>query len=268
MVSRVSVMVILFALGAAAQQSVDAVTVVSMPVESLIELPAELLPFQQVALRPSVAGKVERILVDRGSRVAEGELLAVVGGSEIRAPFSGVIATRYLHTGALAGPQDTLLDLVQTNRLRLLIAVPEEDTGVLPRGELTFRVPAYPGNAFHATVARNAGALDPKSHALPVEAEVRNTNGRLLPGMRATVSWRALSPQSLTLVPPSAIATSGKRTFVLRLRNGAVEWVDVARGRPSGEMVTVQGSLDAGDLIARTGNADLRPGTRVQPRVR
>ncbi|HYA16274.1 MAG TPA: efflux RND transporter periplasmic adaptor subunit, partial [Bryobacteraceae bacterium] len=174
-----------------AQQVVDAVAVVSMPVEKKIELPGELLAFQQAALRATAEGIVEKVLVDRGSRVAEGELLATVSGvGEIRAPFAGVITARYVHPGELAGPHDgVLFDLAQSSRLRLVVSVPEEDAGSIPRGDVTFRVPAYPGSAFHGTVTRSAGALDPKTHVLPVEVDVRNPAGRLMPGMRATASW-------------------------------------------------------------------------------
>jgi RND family efflux transporter MFP subunit len=253
-----------------AQQTVDAVSVISMPVERRVELTGELRPFLQVSLRSPAPGVVERVLVDTGSHVTEGEVLAVLSGSmEMRAPFAGIVAARYAHPGAIAGPQaDPLFDLQQNSRLRLVVPVVEEDAGSVPRGTVTFKVPAFPGTLFRGSVARSPGSIDSRTHTMPVEVDVQNRAGRLLPGMRATVTWPVLSQGSVTLVPPTAIAVSGKRTFVVRIRNGAAEWIDVVKGAPSGDLVTVQGGLDAGDAIARHGSDQLKPGTRVLARVR
>jgi hypothetical protein len=119
-----------------AQQTIDAVAVISMPVERNVELSGELMPFQQAALRSVSEGVVEKVLVDRGSRVAEGDLLAVLSNAaEIRAPFAGVITARYAHPGELVGPHEgALLDLAQVSRLCLVLSIPEEDAGSIPRG--------------------------------------------------------------------------------------------------------------------------------------
>jgi RND family efflux transporter MFP subunit len=260
------------ALLAASQSApmVTVTTVISMPVERKMELPGELRPWLQVALRSPTPGVVEKVLVDTGSKVAEGTVLAVLSGAtEIRAPFGGTIAARYAHPGAQAGPQaDPLFKIEQTTRLRLVVPVAEEDAGGIPHGLVNFRVPAFPGTVFRGSVARNPGSLDPATHSLPIEVDVQNRNGRLLSGMRATVTWPVMSPGSVTLVPPDAIAVSGKRTFVIRIRNGAAEWIDVVKDAPSGELVAVRGGLDAGDTIVRRATDQLRPGTRVQTNTR
>jgi multidrug efflux pump subunit AcrA (membrane-fusion protein) len=267
---RVIAGVLLGSAGLCAQQTVDAVAVISMPVERKVELTGDLRPFLQVSLRSPASGVVEKVLVDTGSRVAEGDVLAILSGAvEVRAPFAGIVAARYAHPGVIAGPQaDPLFDLQQNSRLRLVVPVAEEDAGSVPRGMINFKVPAFPGTLFRGSVARSPGSIDPKTHTMPVEVDVQNRAGRLLPGMRATVTWPVLSQGSVTLIPPAAIAVSGKRTFVVRIRNGAVEWIDVVKGAPSGDLVMVQGGLDAGDTIARHGTDQLKPGTRIQPKVR
>jgi RND family efflux transporter MFP subunit len=163
---------------------------------------------------------------------------------------------------------EPLFELQQNSRLRLVVPVPEEDAGSIPRGIISFKVPAFPGTLFRGSVARSAGSLDSKTHTMAVEVDVQNRAGRLLPGMRATVTWPVPSQGLVTLVPPTAIAVSGKRTFVVRIRNGAVEWIDVVKGAASGDLVMVQGGLDAGDAIARNATDQLKPGMRVSARVR
>ena len=68
-------------------------------------------------------------------------------------------------------------------------------------------------------------------------------------------------------VPPTAVATTTERTFVIRVREGQVEWVDVKRGvarnEAGADMVEVFGDLAPGDQIAARGTDELRPGLQV-----
>ncbi len=66
-------------------QSSDLVQVVSKPVSRTIELPGEFLPFLTVSLHAKIQSYVDRVLVDRGSVVKEGELLVQLSAPEIEA---------------------------------------------------------------------------------------------------------------------------------------------------------------------------------------
>jgi len=56
------------------------------------------------------------------------------------------------------------------------------------------------------------------------------------------------------------------RTFVISVRSGKTEWVDVRTGLTSGPLIEVFGDLKAGDEIAGRGTDELRPGVIVQSR--
>ena len=64
-------------------QTVDFVPVVSKQASRLANLPGEFVPFLSVSLHAKVPGYVERILVDRGSKVEEGQLLAELSAPEM-----------------------------------------------------------------------------------------------------------------------------------------------------------------------------------------
>src|ERR1700694_1071262 len=64
-------------------QGHEFVPVVSKPVSRVVDLPGEFLPFLSVSLHAKVPGYVERILVDRGSRVDGGQLLAELSAPEM-----------------------------------------------------------------------------------------------------------------------------------------------------------------------------------------
>jgi hypothetical protein len=51
---------------------------------------------------------------------------------------------------------------------------------------------------------------------------------------------------------------------VIRVNNGRAEWVDVQRGRTSGDRVVVYGNLQPGDRIVQQANDEIRDGTPLQ----
>src|SRR6185312_10626875 len=66
-------------------QQLEAVRVISRPVDQTVALPGELTPYLGVAIHAKVAGFVQRVAVDRGSVVREGQLLATIVAPELNA---------------------------------------------------------------------------------------------------------------------------------------------------------------------------------------
>ncbi|PYY14595.1 MAG: hypothetical protein DMG60_19775 [Acidobacteria bacterium] len=64
-------------------------------------------------------------------------------------------------------------------------------------------------------------------------------------------------------VPTSSIATNLERTFVIRVRDGETEWIDVKTGATNGKLTEVFGDLKAGDEVAVRGTDELKPGGQV-----
>ena len=190
----------------------------------------------------------------------------------ITAPFEGIIIEREVHPGALVGPNSgsgamPMLRLQQTSRLRLVVAVPEALVGGVMQGQIAFTVPAFPGETFHGALSRVAHSLDEKTRTMAVELDVSNPGLRLAPGMYPEVFWPVRRARPSLLVPPTSIVTTTEQTFVVRVNEGVVEWVRVARGPSVGNLVEVFGNLKQGDMVARRGTDELRAGTRVQTKA-
>ncbi len=100
---------------------------------------------------------------------------------------------------------------------------------------------------------------------MPVELDVTNSGGKLTPGMYAEVQW-PISRGDESLFVPSAIKATTERIFVIRVRNGVAEWVNVRRGMSEDGLVEVFADLEAGDPIVQRATDEIRPGTRVTPR--
>jgi membrane fusion protein, multidrug efflux system len=222
-------------------------------------------------------GSASQVLAAEQSVEAARQALNAIRDMEgylrMTAPFAGVITERNVHPGALVGPSTSgagatpLLRLVDTDRLRLVVPVPEAYTAEMRLGaEIPFTVAAYPGQSFSGKVARIAQAVEVSTRTMAVELDVANGDGRLAPGTFCQVRWPVRRSGPSLFVPSASVATTTDRTFVIRIRNGKTEWVDVKTGLTSGPLVEVFGDLRAGDEIAGRGTDELRPGTDVRPR--
>jgi RND family efflux transporter MFP subunit len=207
------------------------------------------------------------------ARQAANAVRDMEGYLRVMAPFSGVITERNVHPGALvgsaggAGSATPIMRLVENSRLRLVVPVPEAYTADVKRGgKIAFSVAAYPGQTWSGTVARIAQAVDVYTRTMPVELDVTNADGRLSPGTFCQVQWPIHRTAPSLFVPSDSVASTTDRTFVIRVRDGKTEWVNVKTGLTSGKLVEVFGDLKAGDEIAGRGTDELQPGTEVRAR--
>lgn len=99
---------------AAFAQSQNLVTVLSKPVSRTVDLPGEVQPYLHVAIHAKVAGYVERINVDVGSAVKQGDLLAELRAPELLAQIAeaesrvqSIESERAQAEAQLAGAQST-----------------------------------------------------------------------------------------------------------------------------------------------------------------
>jgi RND family efflux transporter MFP subunit len=221
-----------------------------------------------VAQRTFEASRAQVEALEGSEAAAEAAVNAVTeleAYLEIDAPFDGVITERNVHPGSLVGQTSgALLRIEQTTRLRLTVPVPEAYVGAIMKGtKVDFRVTAFPGQTFQAVIARPAFSLDMKTRSMLVELDVTNTRLTLAPGMFAEVQWPVSRSHVSLFVPTTAVVRTSERQFVVRVRNGAAEWVDVRRGELNGTTIEVFGELHEGDVVVRRGNDEIRPGTRV-----
>jgi membrane fusion protein (multidrug efflux system) len=191
----------------------------------------------------------------------------------ITAPFDGQVTTRYVHPGALVGPQagsgasTPIVKIETTTRHRLVVPVPENDVAGVPEGTMvSFAVPSFPGRTFRAPIARISHDVDLKTRTMPVELDVRDPQAQLIPGLFCEVEWPIRRNYPTLFVATSAVASNLERTFVVRIRNHRADWVDVRTGVAVGNVIEVFGDLHEGDQVALHGTDQLRPGTEVSPR--
>jgi membrane fusion protein (multidrug efflux system) len=186
----------------------------------------------------------------------------------VTAPFEGVITTRYVHPGALVGPDSDvpLLQLDQISHLRLAVAVPEADLAGLVTGRaVDFKVPAFPQRTFSGVIARPAHTLDSKTRTMPIELDVRNVDGLLAPGMYPSVLWPVQPAKASLVVPTTSVVTTTQQVFVIRYHNGRAHRVNVRPGATLGNLVEVDGDLRPGDQVVERATDEIPEGAELKP---
>jgi membrane fusion protein, multidrug efflux system len=63
------------------------------------------------------------------------------------------------------------------------------------------------------------------------------------------------------VVAPNAIATNQERKFVIRVKEGKAEWVDVRQGMSTENGIEIFGNLTNGDTLVARATDERKPGT-------
>ncbi len=190
----------------------------------------------------------------------------------ISAPFDGVITERNVHEGSLVSSSSMsvkpMLRIQQTSMLRLLVPIPESAVSGMALGvPVSFTVPAFTGRVFRASISRIGHALDTKTRAMIVEADVKNPDGELEPGMYPEVQWQLERPYATLFVPTSAVSSNADQTFVIRIKNGVTHRVQVKVGQTMGDLVeVVSDDLGSGDEVVLRASDELKDGTSIVSR--
>jgi RND family efflux transporter MFP subunit len=189
----------------------------------------------------------------------------------IYAPFDGVVTTRNLHPGALVGPASgpsgtmPIVQIVDIDHLPLIVLVPEVYVGEMQLGQqVAFTVPGRPGETFHAPIARISHDVELNTRTMPIEMDVHNADDRLSPGSFSSVQWPVSRAIATMFVPTTAVTNDQQRTFVERVRNGKVEWMDVVTGLNVSGNIEIFGDLKPGDEVIRNATDAIRPGQQVK----
>jgi RND family efflux transporter MFP subunit len=184
--------------------------------------------------------------------------------TRITAPFDGVVTNRTFHPGAFirsadSGGIEPLLEVKRTDKVRVVIRVPDLDVPLLDVGDrVTVAIDALKGKEFVGPVARLGKMEDPTTRTMRAEVDLPNPDGLLVDGMygRATIE---LQPPTDNLTAPAAavVGHSGNgRAAVYIVRDGKARKVPVTVGSDDGSSVEILSGIKPDDpLILRPGGS-------------
>jgi RND family efflux transporter MFP subunit len=175
----------------------------------------------------------------------------------VDAPFSGVITARNVDAGALinagsaGGPASELFYLVETDKLRVFVDVPQEYAADVGRGTMaSLALPQYPGRVFRGQVARTDDAIDPTSRTLRIEVDFDNPDGAIMPGSYGTIDLAIRRTRPRFSLPVSALLFRPQGVEVAAVDNtGRVRLLPVELGRDFGTRIEVASGVSGVERV-------------------
>ena len=172
----------------------------------------------------------------------------------IAAPIAGVIQTLDARVGVTLAQGQTLAQMSGVGTVWLNAAVPEAQAGAVRTGQgATAMLAAFPGEVFTGRVTAILPTTQADSRTLTVRIELPNRDGRLRPGMFASVVFGGDNRLAL-LVPSEAVIRTGVRTLVMLAGDdGRYRPAEVRTGREGGGKTEILAGLDAGEKVVASG---------------
>ncbi|MCC6710323.1 MAG: efflux RND transporter periplasmic adaptor subunit [Gammaproteobacteria bacterium] len=186
-------------------------------------------------------------LIRRVERTRQTQALITLGS-----PIAGVIMNLEVRSGMRVAAGDTLAVINGSDPVWLEVAVPERGaTGLALGAPVRAELAAYAGEVFEGKVASILPAADSATRSLRVRASFANADGRLHPGLSARVTIAAPANVETVLIPSAALIRGGQQDRVIMVAaDGRYAPRVVQVGREAAGEVEILHGLDEGESIA------------------
>lgn len=186
--------------------------------------------------------------------------------ARIVAPFDGVMGPRLVSPGQVISRNVPLGSLVSIDPIKVEFDVPERFLGQTRLGQkIDLHVVAHPGERFQGEVFFIAPQLNADTRTALVKARLPNPEGKLRPGMFASLDLRLKVRDQAVVIPEAALLLRENKASVFVVgENDTAEMRDVKVGvRMAGRLEITEG-LQGGEKVIVEGTQKVRPGGKVK----
>lgn len=173
----------------------------------------------------------------------------------ITAPIDGVVSDLAVRDGMTVSVGASLFRINGLSTVWINAEVPENFAAqVRPGNAIEARTPALPGRVFKGKVNAILPDVNAATRTLKARIELTNPDGKLVPGMFATLNFAPASRSEVLLVPSEAIIQTGTRSVVmLEQGEGKFMPVDVESGAESNGQTEILKGLTVGQKVVVSG---------------
>ncbi len=248
-------------------------------IEETAEATGEVLPLNRVEIKPPIAGRIERLLVDEGDQVKSGQILGWMSSTDraaildaarakgpdelkywqdtykptpIVAPLNGVIILRNVVVGQTV--DSTVVIYAMSDKLIVKADVDETDVGRVHLGlPAVITLDSYPDAPIDGTVFQilYEGVNTNNVITYGVKIEPKNVPPFFRSQMTANIKLITNKRENVVLLPESAITptASGERQVMVPGPKGRPIPRIVEVGLEDGEKAQITGGIAAGDTV-------------------
>jgi RND family efflux transporter MFP subunit len=190
--------------------------------------------------------------------------------SLMKAPFSGVIASKNAEEGDVINPMmggfspnSGVLTLMDFSQVKIDFDVSQQDVVRIQKGQTALlKVSAFPDRVFEGQVYLVNLTADPSTKKFKVEAKIDNPDLVLRPNTFGEVTLEVSTHEDALVIPQKAVLEN-KYVFVASPDNKAVR-KEVHLGLQNTDMVEVTSGIVEGDLVLIEGNYGLEDGADIE----
>jgi len=211
---------------------------------------------------------------------------ALIAKKQIRAPFAGRLGIVALNPGQYVNPADAMTTLQNSEALFVDFYLPQKDIGDIAKNQrIRISSDAWPGKQFTGKIIAISSAVDSNTRNVRIEGRIDNRDGRLYPGMFASVKVENGKPAHYLTLPQTAIAYNAYGATVFIAKRQAVAKTKGAGGADSdgagaenkspllaqqsfvkvgptrGDQVAILSGIEQGDWVVTSGQMKLKNGT-------
>ncbi|OGC04913.1 hypothetical protein A2276_03035 [candidate division WOR-1 bacterium RIFOXYA12_FULL_43_27] len=245
-------------------------------INSVISATGIVEPHNRLEIKPSVAGRIESVLVEEGEKVKKGQILAWMSSTEratlldaaraqgeeemkyweelyrptpITAPLNGFIIKRDAEPGQSVTQNDA--SLTMADRLMVKAQVDETDIGKIKIGQAAYVIlDSYPDKKVSAKVNQIAyeSTLVNNVNLYEIDVLPKTIPRFFRSGMSATVNFELERKENILILPGKAVRKRNGNAFVFtRKDNGSTpQQLEVSTGIEGQDLIEIISGLKEG----------------------
>jgi macrolide-specific efflux system membrane fusion protein len=244
-----------------------------------VETTGGVEPLNRIEIQPSSGGRVEKILVEEGRRVALGETLALMSSADrvaildsaramgeeqfnywqeaykpikIISPIEGTVILKNVVEGQTVSANTVLFAI--SDRLIVAVGVDESDIGRVKEGQRAeITLDAYPDSTVKGTVFQILDEGKNQSSVITYTVKIRpdKVPSFFKSQMTANIKIRVTEPEPALFIPSRAVTldASGSTSVITALEKDKPVHKKVVTGLDDGELVQIKRGLEEGDEV-------------------
>ena len=181
-----------------------------------------------------------------------------------KSPITGIINHCHLSVGEYADVGKPIVDIVNIDRIKINVRVPELDVRFVKKGQQTpVKIDAFPDRTIVGTVDFVSFKADPGTKTFLVRSIIENADHDIRPGMIGRVAFVRRVVTDAVAAPLFSLVDKGGERIVFIEKEGVAESRTISIGVIEGDRVQITSGLNAGDHLIVKGHTEVEDGMKV-----
>ena len=181
-----------------------------------------------------------------------------------KSPITGIVNHLYLDEGEYADIGKPIVDIVNIDRIKINVRVPELDVRFVKKGQSTpVKIDAFPDRTLIGTVDFVSFKADPATKTFLVRSIIDNADHDIRPGMIGRVAFVRRAITDAVAAPLFSLVDKGGERIVFVEKDGVAESRTISIGVIEGDRVQITSGLNIGDHLIVKGHTEVEDGMKV-----